>query len=404
MSTSLLYHAFGLRGYDYVHTKYEGGAINFRVEPKPEFLVCPCCRSWKIKRRGGFERRLRLPPIGPKPVYILIKVPRIECLVCGTVRLIELVIAEARRTYTKAFERLVVGFSRMMTLKDIARHLRVGWDCVKDIVQRNLQQRFSKPKLSHLRYLAIDEISIAKGHKYLTVVLDLERGQVVFVGDGKGAEALKPFWERLKRSKAQISAISTDMSPAYVASVLENWPSASLVFDHFHVVKLMNEQLSDLRRKLYHDLTACREKKVLKGSRWLLLKSPENLDEQRNERQRLQEALALNEPLSKAYYLKEDLRQIWSQPDKASAALVLAGWIKTASSSGIGPLIKMGRTLAKYRFGILNWYDHPISSGPLEGTNNKIKTLIRQAYGFRDMAFFKLRIMAIHQAKYALTG
>jgi len=306
MSTSLLYHAFGLRGYEYVHTKYKDGAINFRVAPKPELLVCPCCRSWKIKRRGVFERKLRLPPIGSKPVYILVKVPRIECLVCGVVRLIELRIAEAHRRYTRAFERLVVNLSRMMTLKDVARHLRVGWDCVKDIVKKNLQQRFSKPKLSHLKYLAIDEISIAKGHKYLTVVLDLERGQVVFIGDGKGAESLKPFWERLKRSKAKISAISTDMSPAYVASVLENWPSASLVFDHFHVIKLMNEQLSDLRRKLYHELTACREKKVLKGSRWLLLKSPENLDEQRNERQRLQQALALNEPLSTAYYLKED--------------------------------------------------------------------------------------------------
>lgn len=404
MSTSLLYHAFGLRGYDYVHTKYEEGAVNFRVKPKPDLVICPLCRNRKIKRRGCFERKLRLPSAGSKVVNVLIKVPRIECLACGGLRLMELKIAEARRSYTKAFERLVLEFSRLMTLKDVARHLKVGWDCVKDIVKRNLHKRFSKPKLSHLRYLAIDEISISKGHKYLTVVLDLDSGQVVFVGDGKGADALKPFWERLKRSSAKISAVSTDMSPAYVASVLENWPSASLVFDHFHVVKLMNEQLSDLRRKLYHDLMAGREKKVLKGSRWLLLKSPENLDEKRNEKQRLQEALALNAPLSTAYYLKEDLRQIWSQPDKASAALALDGWIKTASSSGIGPLVKMGRTLDKYRFGILNWYDHPISSGPLEGTNNKIKTLKRQAYGFRDMPFFKLRIMAIHQAKYALTG
>jgi len=404
MSTSLLYHAFGLRGYDYVNTKYEGGAIHFRVEPKRELWRCPCCRSWKIKRRGRFERKLRLPPVGPKPVFILIKVPRIECQACGAVRLIELGIAEVRRTYTRSFERLVVEFSRMMTLKDVAKHLQLGWDCVKDIVKRNLQKRFSKPKLGHLKYLAIDEISIAKGHKYLTVVLDLDRGQVVFVGDGKGREALKPFWDRLKRSKAKISAISTDLSPAYVASVLANWPSASLVFDHFHVIKLMNEQLSDLRRKLYRELTASREKTVLKGSRWLLLKSPENLDEQRNERQRLKAALALNEPLSAAYYLKEDLRQIWSQPDKYSAALVLDGWIKTASSSGIAPLVKMGQTLTKYRFGLLNWYDHHISTGPLEGINNKIKTLKRQAYGFRDMAFFKLRILAIHQAKYALTG
>jgi transposase len=105
-----------------------------------------------------------------------------------------------------------------------------------------------------------------------------------------------------------------------------------------------------------------------------------------------------------AYYLKEDLRQIWSQPDKETARRVLDDWIARAEASGVVPLMRMGNTLAGYRFGILNWYDHPISSGPLEGTNNKIKTLKRQAYGYRDHEFFKLRIMAIHEAKYALTG
>ena len=102
--------------------------------------------------------------------------------------------------------------------------------------------------------------------------------------------------------------------------------------------------------------------------------------------------------------MKEYLCQIWSQPYKYTAKKKLDGWVEIAKASGIGPLIKMGQTVGKYSFGILNWYGHPILSGPLEGTNNKIKTLKRQAYGYRDLEFFKLRIMAIHEAKYALTG
>lgn len=112
----------------------------------------------------------------------------------------------------------------------------------------------------------------------------------------------------------------------------------------------------------------------------------------------------MNEALATACYLKEDLRQIWSQPCKADAACFLDGWIERATGSGIAPLARMAKTLAAYRSGLLAWYDYPISSGPMEGTNNKIKTMKRQAYGYRDMDFFKLRIMGIHGAKYALTG
>ena len=405
MSTSLLYHGFGLRGYDYTRTRYTGGAVYFHIEPKPELLVSQCCRSRLVKRRGVFDRTLRLPPMGKKPAYAVIKAPRLECLVCGAVRQIRLGVAEARRFYSRSFERLVLDLSGMMTLLDVARHLKIGWDSVKDIVKRNLARRFAKPRLGHLRRLAIDEISVAKRHRYLTVVLDLDSGAVVFVGDGKGAESLKPFWRRLRKARAKIEAISTDMSPAYIAAVTENCPKTALVFDHyFHIVKLMNDHISALRRQLHHDLGDGAEKDVLKGARWLLLKRPENLSKLRNEERRLQKALELNAPLAKAYYMKEDLRQIWSQTDKTTATLVLDGWIEDAKSSGLPLLIKMGNTLAKYRDGILNWYDHRISSGPLEGVNNKIKTLKRQAYGFRDIEFFKLRIMAIHQAKYALTG
>jgi transposase len=143
---------------------------------------------------------------------------------------------------------------------------------------------------------------------------------------------------------------------------------------------------------------------VLKGTRWLLLKNPENLDGSKNEKERLEEALRLNQPLATAYYLKEDLRQIWQQANKKEATRVLNDWIARAQASGIQMLKKFAALLASLRSGILAYYYHFLSSGPMEGTNNKIRTLNKQAYGFRDHEFFKLKIYALHETKYALVG
>jgi len=404
MSTSLLYHGFGIKGYQHVHSKYHDGAIHFRVQQEVFSLRCPECGSHQVKRRGLVMRRFRTLPIGSKPVWIELAIQRVLCLICGVLRQVKVNFASWRRSYTRAFERYALELSRHMTIKDVARHLGVSWDVIKDIQKRSLKRRFASPKLHKLKQIAIDEISIGKGHRYLTIVLDLKSGAVVFVGEGKGTEALEPFWPRLKRQKVRIEAVATDLSPAYISAVLTHLPNAVHVFDHFHIIKLYNEGLSDLRRKLYHEATHVMDQKVLKGTRWLLLKNPENLDSNRREAERLAEALQLNQPLALAYYLKEDLRQIWLQKDKASATAILQDWVARATASGIPMLIKFAKTLALYRRGILAYYDYPISTGPLEGTNNKIKTMKRQAYGFRDQEFFKLKILAIHETRYALVG
>lgn len=135
----------------------------------------------------------------------------------------------------------------------------------------------------------------------MTLVLDLKNGAVVFVGEGKGGDALTPFWTRLRRSGATIKAVATDMSPAYIGAVLENLPGVPLVFDKFHVVKLMNEKLTEIRRRLHSELEDGLAKQVLKGSRWILVKNPEKLRKKYNEKERLDEALRLNEPLAMAY-------------------------------------------------------------------------------------------------------
>jgi transposase len=404
MSTSLLYQAFGIRGYRYVGTEFFEGVVIFSVEQERTRLRCPICRSTEVTAHGGEDRLFRLVPIGGKETRLSFRIPRVECHACQLTRQVHLPFADPRRHYTHAFERYAAELCRHMTIQDAARHLQVGWDTIKDIEKRYLQRRFGKPRLHKLKQIAIDEIAVGKGHHYVTVVLNLQSGAVVFVGEGRDAAALQPFWRRLRRARAKIQAVATDMSPAYIRAVQDNLPDAIHVFDHFHVIKLFNDKLSNLRRELHHEATSQLHKQVLKGTRWLLLKNPENLDPKRSERERLEEALRINRPLATAYYMKEDLRQIWGQPNKATGQRVLDDWIRRAEASGIRMLEQFARTLAWHRTGILAWYDCRISTGPLEGTNTKIQVMKRQAYGFRDKEFFRLKIYALHESKYALVG
>jgi transposase len=403
MSTSLLYHAFGLRGYDYVKTEYQEGGVIFTLSQRLHTYRCPVCNSRDVHPRGHQERRFKTVPIGHKPVTVVLPIPRVECPLCGIIRQVPVAFADPRRSYSRAFERYALELGRLMTIQDVARHLQVGWDTIKDIQKRDLYRRFRKPRLRKLKQIAIDEIAIGAGHRYLTVVLNLETGAVVFVGEGKGADALDPFWKRLRASRAKVEAVATDMSAAYIEAVTRCLPDATLVFDHFHVMKLVNDKLAALRRQLYAQASAD-GKRVLKGVRWLLVKRPENLEARRHERERLEEALQLNAPLATAYYLKEELGEFWEQDDEEQATTFLLDWLARAEASGIKILVGLAKTLRKHALGLLAYYDYPISTGPLEGTNNKIKTMKRQAYGFRDKEFFKLRILAAHEAKYALVG
>src|SRR5512147_2768819 len=268
MSTSLLYHAFGTRDYRYVRTAYIEGQVIFTLRQEPETCRCSACGSGDVVSRGHVERRFRSLPIGSRATSLVLPIPRVECRTCGIIRQVDVTFADPRRRYTKAFHRYVLELSRRMTIRDVAAHLGIGWDLVKDIQRRDLTRRFARPKLKHLKRIAIDEIAVAKGHRYLTLVMDLDSGAVVFVGDGKGADTLKPFWRRLRPSGARIEAVAMDMSAAYRGAVAARLKRAVIVFDHFHVIKLFNDKLSDLRRSLYHRAEAD-GKRVLKGARWL---------------------------------------------------------------------------------------------------------------------------------------
>ncbi len=180
-----------------------------------------------------------------------------------------------------------------------------------------------------------------------------------------------------------------------------------MVLDHFHVVKWFNEKLTKLRRDLQKEAEGI-GKKVLKGLRWLLLKNPENLkpheDPIKDQRRRLQEALALNGPLCKAYNMKEELRHLWKQSDKDAADTLLTCWVTCARKWGVVVLKKAAKQLQLYRFALLRWYDHRISTGPLENMNGKVGTLQRTGYGWHDQEYLFLRISHLYGPAYASTG
>lgn len=405
MSDWMLYQLWGIRGYEVARQqKLDRDCVAFSLEPTQQVLRCPRCGTTDVIRKGATPRLFRGLPVGRKQVWIDALIPRVRCDRCQLTRQVRISFAAEKRRHTRAFERYALELAQITTTQHTAEHLNVSWDTVRDIEIRYLKKTYARPKLKQLKRLAIDEIYLGKSVKYLTVVLDLESGAIVFLGRGKGADALIPFWKRLRHSRAKIEAVAADMSPAYALAVRTNLPSAVLVNDRFHVIKLYNEMLTELRRELYREATTQLEKEVLKGTRWLLMKSLNNLEDERDEPGRLLRALKLNQSLAVAYYLKEDLTEFWEQTDKWSAERWLDAWLKDAHDSGIRLLQKFAKTLASRRGSLLAWYDYPISTGPLEAVNNKIRLLHRQAFGFRNPDFFQLKLYALHRLRYALVG
>lgn len=401
---SVLYPIFNIRGCVLSRIERTEDAVILHAAQNPDTLRCPCCQGKGILKDGVGERDLRHGAVNGKPVILRLTTQRVWCNQCEVSRQSPIDFAEPFVRHTHAFARYALELTRHMTLKAVANHLSADEGTVKDIQKAYLKKQFGKIRLHKVKRIAIDEIYTGKKIKFLTLVLDLDTGAVVYIGNGKGVESLVDFWKKLKASGANIEAVASDMSPAFSLAIAENIPKATHVFDRFHVVKLMNEKLTVLRREVQRNAETIEQKAVLKCSRYLLLKNPENLDDSKNERQRRDDALRLNQPLFVAYYLKEKLRELWNQGTKRKADKYLDAWIQEADESGIRQMKVMAKTLLSRRAGMLAWYDHPISTGRMEGTNNKVGAINRQAYGYRDEEFFRLKIHAAHLSSYKLVG
>jgi len=309
--------------------------------------------------------------------------------------------ARAEVHYTRKLEEFVTRWSRVMTIGDVADLAGLGWDAAKRIVKRRLRRDYGRIDLRGVRHLSIDEIYVGRRRGYYTLVLDLDSGRILWVSPGRGKAGLQGFWRRLRRSRARIGAVAMDMSGAYYAAVLEKLPGVPVGFDRYHVIQLMNQRLDELRREMVRE-AAGPLKLAIKGTRYLLLTRADNLEAE--QLPKLERALKLNEPLSQGWYLKEELGLLWEQDSYAAMSRFLTQWCEQAQQTGVRQLRQMAKTLQVHRRGLLSYWCHPINNGRMEGTNNKIKTLNRQAYGYRDEEFFILKLLGLHESRYKLCG
>lgn len=408
MSTSLVYHVFAARTYDSLRTQYRDGAVYFHLIKKAHLRRCVCCKSTHITLEGRTELTLHSLPFGSKKTFLVLHLHRLRCHHCGALRQESRDLAQDRKSYTTALGRLAVDLTAHMTLQAVADYVGLDWETVKDLLKTELRRRVKRRRLRNVHTLAIDEVAVRKGHRYLTVVVDLDSGCVLFVVPGRDHQALRPVFARLRAARAKLRAIAVDMSAAYLKAIqLFAPPTVAVVHDPFHLVAAINDVLDQIRRIEQQRLEQ-QGKRVLKGGRYLLLANAEDVAPDSAKADRLQALLSANETLHKVYLLKEDLRQLWSQPDKQAATTFALKWLSDAfflaAQCHLPPLHRFASTLLCALPRVLSWYDFPISTGPLEGLNNKIKVLKRSAYGFRDLDFFILRILCLHQTRFQLTG
>lgn len=403
MSTSILYHGWGLTEHTYLKTDFMLGVIWFHVEKKPEKRCCPECKSRDFSLAGKKVRHWKTVPIGLHPVTIVGHFHRLDCLGCGQLRWEDLGIGDPMKRYARNLGRYALGLSRAMALSDVAVLTGLSWPTIKQIVKDDLTRRASKVNLRHVRYIAIDEVSHKKGQQYFTVVLDWESGEVLHVADGRGMESLKEFFWKLRCSRAKLAAVAMDMHEPYAAAVKEYYRKpVDIVYDRFHVMKLVSKQLDEVRRQEMAQADSDGSKRYIKGQRYILLRPLEELS--LNGQQRLENLLLVNRNICMAYILKEDLRSFWEADSMEEGANLLLTWICQAISTGLKPFQKLVKTILQRWDGLMAYFKHPISTGPLEGVNTKIKLLKRKAYGYRDEKFFKLRILFIHECLSKLVG
>lgn len=402
MNASILYHCFGIyKEWFCKKIGYEEKGTQIHLEARREEIICPHCYSLKIILRGSRKRMIKGLPIGKRPTQIDVEVPRCQCSKCWKFFDFSPSFVGKGKSCSRKLEILVADLCKKMSMTDVAAHLCLKWDTVKRIFEADLLKESRSMSLRGVKYLGIDEVYLGKLHKFITVVIDWETGRVLHVDKGRGKNGLQKFFRRLRKAKAKVQAVATDMGLAYVSAVRKHLPHAALVIDRFHVVKLVNEKIDDLRRALQKEADVM-GRAAIKGTRYLLLRGKENLTEEQIPK--LEEALKLNHPLSQGYYLKEELRRLWLHPDRSSMTAFFDQWLQRARETKIPIFLSLANTLFNFRSAILNWAEHPISNGRLEGLNNKIGAIQRSHYGLRDFAFFRLRILCLHRAKHTFCG
>lgn len=398
MPASLLYHTNQIEDVQVLDEEYHTDRVVYSAIFTPKQAPCPCCGHDDNVFKGSKIRKLRMAPLGDKMTFLMIKLHRLQCTCCMYTWWPSMPFVTSKKRVTKSFERYVIELMKFATIEHVAKFLKVSWGLVKNIHKDYLRQEYQSPDLSTIRYIGVDEFSIRKGHEYMTIFIDLETGEIIHAIEGKSMSSVTPFLLELKKRATELKAIAMDMNAAYASAAKQCLPHVDVVFDRFHVVALLNTAIDAIRRDQQAKCNTI-GLKAIKGMRFLLLSNYEKLDIKRQDS--LACLLEINKPIALAHAMKEQIRLFWAKPTTKEGAGFLAWWIMDAVESGIYELEKAGITLLRHWQGLVNYFKHPITNGKTEGINNKIKTMKRQAYGFRDMEYFKLRLYSLQKVRYS---
>jgi transposase len=350
-------------------------------------LRCGVCRQRCLevhdirKEREWHDLSLR-----KLPLKLRYRPRRVECPRCG-VRVEDFPWAEPWARVTTALSNAVAVLARELSWKGTAREYGLNWKSVATIVKRAVAYGRKHRARPPVHAIGIDEVSRRKGQVYLTVVYDLERRVLLWVGDDRTEEAVRPFFtqEMGKRRCQTLRVVCMDMWAPYAKLVRDHAVNAQILFDRFHIVKHLHEAVEAARRNLWRQLTA-KERVTFKGTRWLLLKNPWNLNSK--QRERLSTLVRWNTPLVRAWYLKESFQLFWTYKQPWRAKQHLLKWMNSAMRSKLEPFKEFVRMLRSHLDGVLAWTKTRLSNGAVEGMNNMIKSVSHRSFGFRSAANF----------------
>jgi transposase len=360
---------------------------------KPTFR-CSGCGHETTQVHEMVVRRVRDLPILDAETHVWVPRYRVACPTCGP-KLEALSWLSPWDRVTRRLAESVVRLCRVLPVQHVAEFYRLDWDTVKNLDVAALAQQLLPVDFSSVRMIAMDEFAVRKGHRYATVIVEPTRKRVLWVGRGRGREDIRPFFVLLGPDGCQrLQAVAMDMSPAYEEEVRAHCPQAAIVYDLFHVVAKYGREVIDRvrveeARRVRRNAQA---RKVIKGTRWLLLRNIENVKPA--DRVRLGELLMANRRLAAVYVLKDDLKHLWDYTYPAAAKRFFADWYQRAIRSRVDPLKAFARNLKEQLPGILAHCHYPLHTSLLEGINNRIKVIKRMGYGYRDEGYFFLKIHA----------
>jgi len=395
---TLLRSLLGLEGTRVTDVNFEEFGLVIDVAPTWRRGRCSECGDICPGYDRDRGRRWRHLDVAGMMLHLRYDTRRVKCARCG-VKVERVPWAETSSWFTRPFEDQVGYLAQRCDKTTVSDMMRVAWDTVGSIIQRVVARRQQPDVLDGLTHIGVDELSYRRHHEYITVVVDHKRGHVVWAHPGKNADTLKAFFDELGTERcAKLEAVTIDMSGAYIKAVSECSPQAQIVFDRFHVQRLVQDAVDEVRRDEARAATSEEERKELKGTRWPLLKSFWNLS--LFDSMRLANLQRHNKRLYRAYLLKDALVRVLDCRFEWIAKHKLDEWIRWARRSRLEPFKRVAATIRTHADGILAYVRSGLSNGRTEGLNGKTRTITRRSFGFHSahglIALLKLCCSGIH--------